>query len=74
MAIDSHKRSIVKAVLWRVGSICVLIVISWMITHDVAETTAITAVYHFVAICLYYSYERFWDRVRWGRNNKGSEE
>ncbi len=38
-------------------------------TRDWEQTTVITAVFHTLRFLLYYSHERLWARVKWGRIN-----
>jgi len=64
---DSHKRSIAKAAIYRIGSVCVLAALSWITTKDLVQTTIISIGYQVVSATGYYLYERFWEQVKWGR-------
>jgi len=68
---DTHLRSWVKSIVWRVFGIIILGAIAWMITHDWQETTIITTIFHIIRTVLYYFYERGWNRVSWGRIKNG---
>lgn len=64
---DTHKRSIVKAIVYRCMGIMVLAGITWVITRNVIQVTTVTIVYHIVSIIGYYIYERVWCHMKWGR-------
>ena len=65
---ESRLRSLVKALVYRVVSIVGTGVLTWIITKDIRETISITLVIQVFLIVLYYSYERIWDRINWGRS------
>lgn len=64
---DTHARSIVKSLVWRVIGIFMLAAISWLITRDWRSMTLITLIFHSIRVVLYYIHERIWERVSWGR-------
>lgn len=64
---DTHKRSIIKAVGYKTGSIAVLAIVSYIFTGDWSKMTLITGVYTLIAIVGYYVWERIWSYIRWGR-------
>lgn len=64
---DTHIRSVVKSITWRVTGIIILAIISWMITHDWKAMTLITVIFHGIRVVLYYFHERIWERISWGR-------
>jgi len=70
MAIDAHKRSLVKAVIYRTGSIVLLAGLSWLFTRDFVQMSLITVTYEVIAMLGYYIHERLWEQIRWGRRNK----
>jgi len=62
MPVDSHARSVLKAVSWRlVGSLDTFL-LSWILTQHVKVAASITAVELFTKICLYWLHERIWLR------------
>ena len=65
---ESRLRSLVKALVYRIISIAGTGVLTWVITKDIRETVSITLVIQVFLIVLYYSYERMWDRINWGRS------
>jgi uncharacterized membrane protein len=64
---ESRLRSLVKSLTYRIASIAGTGILTWVITRDVAETISITIIIQVFLVALYYSFERIWDRVNWGR-------
>ncbi|MFC1988917.1 DUF2061 domain-containing protein [Chloroflexota bacterium] len=60
-------RSIVKSVVYRLLSLSGTLILSWIITRDISETISITLAIQVFLIVLYFLYERFWNRVQWGK-------
>ena len=69
-SVDSHQRSLVKAAIYKLGSVAVLAILSWIFTRDLIKMSGITLSYEFIAIIGYYVHERLWERVTWGRKNQ----
>ncbi|MEK7352885.1 MAG: DUF2061 domain-containing protein [Chloroflexota bacterium] len=65
--VDSHKRSWVKSITWRIIGIFILGGITWAFTRDWEQTSWITITFHTIRLVLYYYHERVWERVKWGR-------
>jgi len=65
--IDTHKRSIVKAISWRVTGTIDTFLISWMITGEALLATGIAGTEVMTKVALFYFHERAWSRVTWGR-------
>lgn len=63
---DTHKRSLVKAVIYRGGSLCLLGLLSWITTEDLIQTSIITIGYQVFSVVGYHVYERIWGRIKWG--------
>ena len=68
MAIDAHKRSLAKAVVYKTGSVVLLASLAWIFTRDLVQMSLITICYEIIAIIGYYVHERLWQKVRWGQN------
>ena len=64
---NTHKRSIVKAIIYRCGGIAVLAMVTWVFTQDIIQVTSVTITYHLVSIVGYYVYERAWEYMKWGK-------
>ena len=67
---DSHKRSLLKALVYKLGSVTVLAILSWLFTRDLMQMSGITVTYELIAIIGYYVHERLWERVNWGRKSE----
>ncbi|MBR0552090.1 DUF2061 domain-containing protein [Stakelama marina] len=64
--VESHPRSLVKALSWRVlGSIDTFI-LSWLFSGNPAIAVSIAGTEVFTKIFLFYFHERLWAMVRWG--------
>ena len=64
---ESRLRSLVKSLTYRILSITGTGILTWVITKDIKETVSITIAIQVFLIILYYSYERIWDKIYWGR-------
>ena len=64
---ESRMRSLVKALVYRVVSIVGTGFLTWIVTKDIQRTISITLIIQVFLVVLYYSYERIWDRITWGR-------
>jgi len=64
---ESHLRSIVKSVIYRIASILGTGILTWLITRDIRKTLSITFANQIFLIILYYLSERIWNRIHWGR-------
>ncbi len=67
---ETRTRSLVKATIYRILSIAGTSIISWLITRDIGKALIITVVIQAYLMVLYYSSERAWDRISWGRRVK----
>ena len=67
MAVDTHKRSLVKAVIYKSGSVALLAGLSWLFTRDLVQMSLITVTYEAIAALGYYIHERLWEQIHWGR-------
>ncbi len=74
-AIESKRRTIVKALLWRiigivwtwVGAYFILIFIPEQYKSAAIIATLIVVYHHSTRMIMYYFYERIWSSVSWGR-------
>ncbi|GAH24924.1 unnamed protein product [marine sediment metagenome] len=63
---DSKKRSVAKAITWRVIGILLLIVIAVSMSVDLEKALYVTAIFHSIRTVLFYYHERAWNSVKWG--------
>jgi uncharacterized membrane protein len=64
---ESHSRSFVKAVSWRVLGSIDTFVISYFVTHQLVFAASIASVETVTKVVLFYAHERVWTVVPWGR-------
>ena len=67
--IESKKRSLIKAITWRILAIIVLTIVTWLFTSNVQATAFVVISFNVIQIILYYFHERLWERVKWGRKS-----
>ncbi len=65
---DSHIRSIVKALTWRVVATLVTISVAYFILQDVSHALEIGVLDTLIKLGAYYGHERLWDRVALGKS------
>ena len=73
MVKEKHKRSITKALTWRVTGTLDTFILSYLITRQLKFAVAISATELVTKIILYYFHERVWDKVKWGRSDSPSD-
>ncbi|MFC1980479.1 DUF2061 domain-containing protein [Chloroflexota bacterium] len=64
---ESRLRSVVKSVGYRIISIAGTGILTWVISRDIKETVSIALIIQVFLVILYYSYERIWVKINWGR-------
>ncbi len=64
---ESHKRSIIKAVTWRIIATSVTTLVIYLFTREVVLAMGVGFVDAAIKIFAYYSHERLWERIGWGR-------
>ncbi len=60
-------RSIVKAVSWRVVGTLDTLIVSYLLTGEMALATSIASIDFVTKMILYFFHERVWNRIKWGR-------
>jgi adenylylsulfate kinase len=66
--IDARKRSIAKALSWRISAIILLATVSFFVTNNVKAVTLIILFYHGIQTFVFFVHERVWNKIRWGRS------
>ena len=64
---DSHARSLIKAVSWRMVGSLDTFMLSLLVTGSAKYAISIATAEALTKIVLYYVHERVWRRVSWGR-------
>jgi len=65
--IESHLRSVVKAVTWRIGGTGLTFVVVLALTGKVQLAAEIGLIDTVLKIGAFYAHERIWDKVKIGR-------
>ena len=69
---EAHRRSLVKAVTWRMTGSVDTFVISFIVTGRVGLAGSIAGTELFTKIIFYYFHERIWAAIPWGRRDGNS--
>ncbi|HUT34742.1 MAG TPA: DUF2061 domain-containing protein [Planctomycetota bacterium] len=67
LAAESHLRSVVKAVTWRIGGSIFTALIALAVTREATVATTIGLADLVVKIAAFYVHERIWERIPFGR-------
>ena len=60
-------RSIAKALSWRVVGTLDTLVVSYILTGEIAVAASIASVDFLTKLVLYFFHERFWNAIKWGK-------
>ena len=64
---ESHIRSIAKAITWRAGGTVVTFAIAWIVTRQLELAAQIGLLDTAIKIGAFYVHERIWNRLSFGR-------
>ena len=64
---DTHKRSLVKTISWRIIATAVTLVVSYMWLGEWGSSIALALTANGLKAVLYYLHERGWNLFSWGR-------
>lgn len=64
---DGHRRSLMKAISWRITGSIDTFILSWLVTGNVRVAGTISAIEVVTKVLLFYGHERVWGRIHWGR-------
>lgn len=67
---ESHLRSVLKGLTWRVVATTTIIIIAYLTTGEVETALKIGFIEFFIKLLLYYLHERAWQLVPRGRVRK----
>jgi len=65
--VDSHKRSVIKAVSWRVIATFTTMSIVFIFTRELVLSLEVGVCEVLAKMSFYYFHERIWDKVKWGK-------
>jgi uncharacterized membrane protein len=72
--IDSHKRSVAKAISWRLGGTLATMLIVFIFTRKVTVTVGVGFFDLIAKMVIYYLHERVWEKIKWGKVKHPLEE
>lgn len=64
---STAKRSLLKTLSWRILATTDTFLISWLITQELKFAGAIASLEVVTKMVLYYSHERGWNLITWGK-------
>lgn len=64
---ETHLRSVVKGLSWRVIATLVTTIVVWFISGEISMALVAGAVDSIVKVGLFWGHERLWQTVNWGR-------
>ena len=67
-ASETTIRSVVKTLSWRTIGTIDTVIISWLITGQVALALSIGSIELVSKMILYFFHERVWNTIKWGKN------
>lgn len=57
---DSHKKSMLKSLVWRIIGVFWLAMIVWIFTRSYVQTSLTTFIHHSIFFLVFYLHERVW--------------
>ncbi len=66
---ETRKRSILKAVIWRVLATLTTMMVVFVFTGNIILSIEVGFVEAVAKMIIYYLHERGWDKIGWGRNH-----
>jgi uncharacterized membrane protein len=67
---DKPVRSLIKGFTWRLTGTIDTIVVSFFVTGKIATAFSIGGIEMMTKLGLYYSHERVWEKVGWGKRKR----
>jgi len=64
---ESHYRSIVKAITWRAGGTVVTFAVVWILTRELPLAIGIGLLDTVIKVGAFYVHERIWNRISFGK-------
>ena len=65
--VESHFRSIVKAITWRAGGTIVTFTVAWVLTGNIDLAARIGILDTLLKLGAFYAHERIWNRLSFGK-------
>ena len=64
---DSRRRSVAKALSWRMFATVITAAVAWAVTGKIGFAVTIGALDSLLKLGAYYAHERVWNRMSFGR-------
>jgi uncharacterized membrane protein len=71
--IATRKRSLVKALTYRVAIICLDFTVVYLLTHKTEAALGFMIVSNVYTTVGYFVHERIWEKIKWGKERGGTE-
>jgi adenylylsulfate kinase len=63
---ESHKRSIIKGITWRIVASTTTMTVVYIVTGDLVLVASVGVIDVTAKIFFYYLHERGWGKIKWG--------
>lgn len=63
---ESHRRSIAKAISWRFIAVIITAAVAWVVTGEIRFAVMIGIADSILKIGFFYQHERVWNRIKFG--------
>ena len=63
---ETHKRSIAKAITFRIIATIITLIVVWAFTRNIAISAGVTITENLIKMVAYYFHERAWTKFTWG--------
>ena len=64
---ESHFRTVLKSLTWRVAALAITTAVAWVITDEVKLAASIGIADTLIKLFAYYGHERIWLKLSFGR-------
>ncbi len=64
---ETKRRTLVKALCWQMLGLLIMTLVGFLVTGSVLVGGVTAVVNTMIGLVIYVLYERFWNRVSWGR-------
>lgn len=68
--IETSKRSLMKAISWRIIGTIDTFIISWIISGKAIIAGSIASIEVLTKVSIYWMHERAWNKLNWGKNDQ----
>ena len=63
---EKKRRTLAKAISYRIICIIMLSIITYLITGNLIQMTSIVVIFQSFQTIIYYFHEQIWEQVKWG--------